>query len=461
MDEMIKRLMEKLSAAEQRREAAVTARKAVLDTVEAEKRADLTDEEDQAFQARTAEIAEADEEIRALTERVEGLRAEEERANKAREAAARVGAYQPQAHVTSEELTYSERNGKSYIRDLVNFQLMSDSEARERLARHANEVRTAPEFQEFRTSSLDRTDGNGGFFVPPAWVMASWIELARPGRPTADLLNSMALPPGTDSINIPKVQTGTTTAVQTADGAAVNETSFADTSISIPVRTVAGQQTMAQQLLDQSPLNFDEVIFRDLLADYAVKVDQQVLYGTGSNGQVTGFLSQTGIVSVAAAGQTAANHYSAVANAVQQVHTTRYQPARVIVMHPRRWSLLLSLVDGQGRPLVVPRAYSAINQTGNGILAPQGPVGDYMGLPVVLDANIPTNLGAGTNEDRILVLRPEDDLLYESSIRTRVLPEIKSGNLQVVVQAWGYVAFSAARYPGSTAVITGLTTPAF
>lgn len=158
---MIKRLMEKLSAANERREAAITARKAVLDKVETEERADLTDEEDSEFTARTAEIAEVDEEIRTLTERVEGLRAEEERATKAREAAARVGAYQP-ATVTHESLTYVRNNGNSYIRDLANAVVMQDPEARDRLVRHANEVRKAPEFQEVR-AGLDRGDGNGGF----------------------------------------------------------------------------------------------------------------------------------------------------------------------------------------------------------------------------------------------------------------------------------------------------------
>jgi hypothetical protein len=45
---------------------------------------------------------------------------------------------------------------------------------------------------------------------------------------------------------------------------------------------------VAIQLLDQSPIAFDDVIFRDLVADYAAKLDQQCLSGTGTNGQVLG-----------------------------------------------------------------------------------------------------------------------------------------------------------------------------
>ena len=40
------------------------------------------------------------------------------------------------------------------------------------------------------------------------------------------------------------------------------------------------------QLLDQSPINFDEVVFRDLTADYNRTLDQQVLTGSGSAGQL-------------------------------------------------------------------------------------------------------------------------------------------------------------------------------
>lgn len=37
------------------------------------------------------------------------------------------------------------------------------------------------------------------------------------------------------------------------------------------------------------------------------------------------------------------------------------------------------------------------------------------GLPVFLDANIPTNAGTNTNEDKIIVGRFSDDLLFEEA----------------------------------------------
>ncbi len=40
------------------------------------------------------------------------------------------------------------------------------------------------------------------------------------------------------------------------------------------------------QLLDQSPINFDDVVFRDLTADDNRTLDQQLLTGSGSAGQL-------------------------------------------------------------------------------------------------------------------------------------------------------------------------------
>jgi hypothetical protein len=58
-------------------------------------------------------------------------------------------------------------------------------------------------------------------------------------------------------------------------------------------------------------------------------------------------------------------------------------------------------------------------------------VGTIQGLPVVTDPSIPTNQGAGTNQDMVLVLKTDDVVLYESGIKTRVLQETLSGTLTV------------------------------
>lgn len=64
-------------------------------------------------------------------------------------------------------------------------------------------------------------------------------------------------------------------------------------------------------------------------------------------------------------------------------------------------------------------------------------------------------------EDPVYVMRASDVVLSESGIRARVLPETKAQNLTVLLQIYGYLAFSSGRYPQSVVEITGLTAPTF
>ncbi|MEV6737885.1 phage major capsid protein [Streptomyces sp. NPDC051104] len=463
MDERLKRLIARREQAAKEREQFLAQRKAIVDIAEEEAREDLSDEEDSEFRGLTEKIKAQDETLRSLDERITELSEEAERENQVTAGAAAIRRAQSRVQSVTEGRTYAQGNGRSYLQDIMRVQLNmdGDGQAIERLRRHAQDVQTDPEYRD-----LSRTDGQGGYFVPPVWLMEQYAELARAGRAYANLCNGQALPPGTDSINIPKVATGTATAVQTADNVAVQETDLTDTSVTAPVRTIAGQQDVAIQLLDQSPISFDQVIFRDLVADYATKADLQVIAGSGSAGQVTGVRSTPGITTVTYtdATPTVSKLYSKIADAVQRVHTLRYMAPTVIVMHPRRWAYLLAASDSNGRPLVVPDSGNPQNAVGTlGAVASQQVVGQMHGLPVVTDPNMPTTLGASTTEDVIHVLRASDLLLFESGIRTRVLPEVGSGNLTVRLQVYGYIAFTAGRYPSSVVEIggTGLIAPTF
>jgi HK97 family phage major capsid protein len=463
MDERLKRLIARREAAATERETLLAKRKAIVDLAEEEVRADLSDEEDAEFRKFTADIALKDAEIKNYDERIKELSEEIERSKALTAGAAAVRRAASKLEAVNEEKMYVRGNGRSYIKDLVRHQLNLDDngEAHQRLQRHASEVQTDKEYRD-----LLRTDGNGGYFVPPLWLMSMYAELARAGRAYANLVTNEALPGGTDSINIPVIATGTATAVQTADNTGVQETDLTDSSVTAPVRTIAGQQDLAIQLIDQSPVNFDEIVFRDLVADYATKVDLQVIAGSGTSGQVTGVRGTSGITTVTftSGSPTVAALYSKIADAVQRVHTLRFLPPTVIVMHPRRWAYFLAASDSNGRPLVVPNAGNPQNAVGSlSAVASQQVVGQMHGLPVVTDPNIPTNDGASTNQDVIHILRASDLLLWESSIRTRVMPEVGSGTLTTRLQVYGYLAFSAARYPKSVVEIsgTGLIAPTF
>lgn len=464
MNERMKRLIAKREAAAKEREQKLNARKAITDVAEGEARDDLEAEEDAEFRSLTADIKALDEDIKSLDERIQELSDEELRESQITAGAAAVKRAQARAQVLNEGLVYAKGNGRSYLRDLVRsnpvFNLPGSDEARENLQKHGVDVATSSEYRD-----LNRTDGTGGYAVPPLWLMQEYIELARAGRATANLVSNQTLPAGTDTISIPKMLTGTATGIQTADNTNVTETDLTDDTISASVRTLAGQQDLAIQLIDQSPINFDEVVFRDLVADYATKVDLQVINGSNASGQVKGILNASGtnVVTYTDSTPTVAEFYSKVADAIQQVHTGRYMSPTVIVMHPRRWAWLTAASDSQGRPLVVPSG-PGINQVAEfSQVASQGVVGAMQGLPVVTDPNLPTNLGTGTNEDTVLVMKADDLILWESAIRSRVLPEVGSGTLTVRLQVYGYVAFTAERYGKAVSKIggTGLQAPTF
>jgi HK97 family phage major capsid protein len=463
LEAYLKRMLQRRGQLARQREGIQEKAEAVLLEARSAGRPTLNVQEDIELRNYTKQMKELGDDITGLDERIEETRAEVERTGSiTRNLVAIREAENTVTRVKEQEIYQKGDPRRSYMQDLIKLTLNIDDtgESRERLMRHAQDVRTSPDYKEFR--DLSRVDGSGGYAVPPAWLMNQYIELARPGRAFANLVQRQPLPGGTDSINIPKLLTGTSTAIQTADNAPVADVDLTDTFINAPVRTISGQQGVAIQLIDQSPIAFDDVVFRDLVADHASQTDRQCLSGTGANGQVLGVRLTPNIGSVPASAVTTAGVYSAIANAIQTVHTTRFLPPEVIVMHPRRWGWFLSLLDGQQRPLFLPAANNPFNAAG--ILtdvASQQVVGQMHGLPVVTDPNLETNLGTGTNEDPIYVLRASDIVLWESGVRARVLPETKAANLTVLLQIYNYLAFSAARYPQSVVEITGLTAPTF
>lgn len=469
VQEMLNRLLTARQADANKLQEKINARSAIVTLADQEGREDLSVEETAEFRKFSGEISDLQTHMLGLDERIKEQREELERSGALDDGAKQVRAATRLVDSITEPSTYSKDNIRnSYLLDVcrVGANMDWNGSARERLMRHATDVETQPEYRKAAEEhrALSRVDGAGGYAVPPLWMMNEYVMLARPGRPLANAVTNAPLPGGTDSLNIPKMLTGTKTGAQTADNTNVVSQDLTDTSINAPVRTIAGQQDVARQLIDQSPLNFDQIVFQDLVADYASQVDAQVIAGTGTNGTILGILNTAGVITVATGALTIQGVYAAMANAIQQVHGARHMPPQAIFMHPRRWGFFQSLLDTTNRPLFPPLSQNPQNAAG--ILtnvASEQVVGNMQGLPIITDPNFPVNLGAGTNgqEDPILITRVTDHVLWESGLRTMAYPETLSGQLTVRLQVFGYLAFTAARYPVSTAEITGLTTPTF
>jgi len=99
---------------------------------------------------------------------------------------------------------------------------------------------------------------------------------------------------------------------------------------------------------------------------------------------------------------------------------------------------------------------------GAGVVA-AGVVGVMQGLPVYVDANIPTNLGAGVNQDPVYVLRLEDVWLWESQLRMETFTQPYADSAGVLFRALAYSALVPDRYGAAINVIngTGTVTPVY
>jgi HK97 family phage major capsid protein len=425
---------------------------------------DLNDAEKASYdEARTA-LVEHDkriEETRANLKQAEDDEAREQRvADVARELG--TTGSEERVQVGREPQTYRKGGEHSYFRDLTMVSLNRGGmrEAQDRLERNIREV-------EVETRALTTTDGAGGDFVPPLWMVNEYVQLARAKRPVADRVRNEQLPTGTDSINVPTLATGTAVAEQATQNTAVQNTDATTSSVTANVATLAGQQVVAVQLIEQSPINLDTILLQDLAADYAAKVDLFVLNNnaTGKKGllQQASTNAQTYTQATPAVGG-AGGFYSNIAQAVSSVWTGYFGAPDTIAMHPRRWAWMLAASDSSNRPLILPGSNAPMNtvgtMTGN---TAQGVVGNIQGLDVVLDSQIPVNLGGGTNQDPVVVFDSQAAILWEGSPHIEAFRETKADQLSVLLRFYRYAAFTAARYPKSISVIlgTGLVTPTF
>lgn len=371
------------------------------------------------------------------------------------------------AVITKEQMTYDLGSDNSFVRDMIGATLRNDRASWERLARHQQEVAV-------ESRDISRTDGAGGDFVPPIYLINEYAEFARAARVTADKATKMALPAGTDSINIPKITTGTRTGFQAADNSSTyspaSPRDLVTATVTAPVRTISGFENVSIQLVEQSPIagGLDRLVFGDLMADYALQLNTAVAGNAdGSSNNLRGFTnlgsdSTNGVPTTwTETTPTIVNGLASITKAISQVVNNRYRDVEAIIMSASTWYWMAAQVDGQNRPIIVPTGNGPFNAAGvtTAAGAAAGLVGTIYGVPVYVDATLKN--AVGTNQSPILVGKFSDSYLFESGVKTRVLPDVLSANLTVRFQVYGYAAL-AHRFDKAVSAIsgTGTVTPA-
>lgn len=367
--------------------------------------------------------------------------------------------------VTREERTYRP-GGTSFIADVVASQCFNDHAAGERLSRHMTEERVE---RGAALAGLESRDvGTGAFagLTVPQYLTDLVALPKRAMRPLADICRPLPLPADGMTVNISRGTTGTATAVQATENAAVQETDYDDTLLTVNVRTIAGAQDVSLQAIQRS-VGADQVIVQDLSNAYNTNLDSQIINGDGNSGSHLGILSTSSIVSVTYtdASPTAAEAYPKLFDLISQIQSGVFGGATHLVMHPRRWQWFASAV-GTSFPFIQPNGVMSMNVGGEATSNTYGGVvGVLAGLPVVLDGNIATNTGAGTNQDTILGVTADELFLWEEPGAPMLMraEQTNAGNLSVKLVVYGFSAFTAGRYPGAHGSITGtgLVTPTF
>jgi len=440
----------------ERRDAVKAEMDAVLEAVASEDRTDLTVEETEKVDALVEEARSLDTKIEKLKTQADAdAKASEIRASVASVATPRVGG----TIVTRESRTYSERSDSSFFKDAYNAQFKSDFTAQDRLARH------------MREEEIERRDvGTAQFegLVIPQYLIDLAAPLARAGRPFADFAtNKMTLPPSGMTLNISRMTTGSSTAVQVTQNDAVSETDVDDTLLTVNVRTIAGQQDLSRQAIERGT-GIDVFVAADLIKSWHTTLDAQILNGAGTAGTIKGLRASGGnAITFTSTAPTVGLLYPKLADAIQQIQTNSFTNPTHFIMHPRRLAFLLAAVDSTNRPLVVPAANGPMNASGVGAGSSVYGNSGYqmMGLPIITDANIGTTYGTTTNQDEIYVVNAGESHLWEQpgSPFTLRYDATGAGNLTIKTVVYGYAAYTAERYPLAASIIsgTGLSAPSF
>lgn len=365
-------------------------------------------------------------------------------------------AYDEVGRVGQEKRTYSPdnaREGISFLRDVVSI-LEGDLDAMQRIQRHKREVVVEREAE----GLLTRDVGTGAFagLTVPIYLTDLVAESPAALAPLLSNCRRLPLPPSGMSVNISRVTTGTGVAEQATENATVQETDIDDTLLTIDVRTYAGQQDMSRQSIERS-VGSEQVVISDLQRRYLTAVGSAVINGAGTSGTHRGVRNTTGIVSVTYTDSTGtpSEAWGPIWDLAQQIEAGVFMAPTHLVMAPRRWSFFASAIGTNqamlGFPGVGNQMIGALNGSdyGAGVRGFLGP------WPVIVDANIPTNISS--SQDVILAVNTNELWFWEQPGAPLLIraEQTGAGNLSVKLVVYGYSAFTAGRYPGAHGLVTG------
>lgn len=368
-----------------------------------------------------------------------------------RERAVRIGA---EARTYRPDL---DRRGAAFERDVA-AAFLGDYEARDRLARHMQEERAE------RGEYLERAAGTGAFagLVVPQYLTELYAPAASAKRPFADVCRPHVLPAQGMTVNLSRVTTSSDVDLQSSENAAVTEQDMDDTLLTFNVQTNAGQQTLSRQAIERGA-GVEAVVLDDLFRRYATRLDNKLITQA-----TTGLSAVATAVTYTDASPTVAELYPKTIEALAGVEGALLDQAsgdNVAVMHSRRWYWMQNAMASTWPMITQPGIVAQTLGANYAEVYGRGVRGVLPnGTPVIVDNNIATNLGAGTNEDEIYLVDRNECHLWEDPDAPMYIraEQAKAASLGVLMVVYGYFAYTHTRYAHARKVSgTGLVTPTF
>jgi HK97 family phage major capsid protein len=307
---------------------------------------------------------------------------------------------------------------------------------------------------------VEGTGSQGGYLVQTQIErqIIDVRELDNVLRPLCSTLNVT-----TTSIELDQITLGTTAGWVAELATKPESTSLTLATVTANVFTAAGLATISNQLLADSNPAVDALVTRDLAKRLVALEETAFLAGTGT-GQPLGILNTPGLrrrrwrfLAPVRLFLVLPEFSTPTLDAIAAVQSLYGTPTGIL-MHPRTWTAILK--DRNANGVYTYGASQAQIIAGPQLQSPRtvytGPDRTLWGVPVYLSNRIPTNLGAGTNESRIIIGDFSEALILDrQGITVDESPHVYFTSNQTVFRAEERVGFTAARQPNAFCVIGG------
>jgi hypothetical protein len=368
-------------------------------------------------------------------------------------------AYDRVARVGAEERTYHRGNtgkGGKFLRDVVRSYAHHDMEAETRLARHMQEERVERAGQPGQLTRAAGDAGTGAFtgLVVPQYLTDMYAPKTAAMRPLADVANKHDLPSDGMTVNISRITTGSDVDLQASEFTTVTGVSMDDTLLTENIQTAAGFQDLSRQAIDRGT-GIEDVTLDDLFRRYASRIDFTMI-----NQATTGLSAIAQDNAYTDPSPTFEELYPKFGSAQAQAEAVflGFATPNVAVMSPRRWhwlnSRMIATWPAMAQPGIPTQAggVNLVEEYGKGArgILPNG-------LVAIVDANVPINLGTGTNQDEIYVVATDEVHLWEDPGAPTFIraEQPRAKDMAVTLVLYGYFAYSMRRYTNGMQKISG------